>query len=38
MIYYDKIDLSKGFMVCHYWLFNRGFKYKDFDCNDFMIC
>ena len=44
MLYYDKIDLceridpaksnnSKECIVCHYWLFNRGFKFQNSVCN-----
>ena len=44
MLHYDKTDLSKGIdplksnnskecMVCHYWVFNHGFKYQDSVCN-----
>ena len=40
MLYYDKIDKSKGiglaksnsskeFMICLYWFFNHGFKFQD---------
>ena len=44
MLPYDRIDtskaidpaksnISKGYMICHYWLFNHGFKFQDFECN-----
>ena len=44
MLYYDRIDISKGIyhtksnkskecMICHYWLFNNGFKFQDSLCN-----
>ena len=45
MLYYDiridrseRIDLtksnnSKECMICHYWFFNHGFKFKDSICN-----
>ena len=44
MLYCNKIDISEGFdhlksnrskkcMICHYWVFNHGFKYQDFVCN-----
>ena len=44
MLYYDRIVISKEidlatssgskeYMVCHYWFFNNGFKYKDYVCN-----
>ena len=44
MIYYDRIDISKGIdlpksnsckecMICHYWFFNHGFKLQDSVCN-----
>ena len=44
MLYYDRIviiegldlgksNCSKECMVCHYWIFNHGFKYQDFVCN-----
>ena len=44
MLYYDRIDISKGInlaksnnskecMICHYWFFNRGFKFQDCVCN-----
>ena len=40
MLYYDRIDISKGndlaksnhskeCIICHYWLFNHGFKFQD---------
>ena len=43
MLYYDRIDISKGIdptknnksrgcMICHYWLFNHGFKFQDHLC------
>ena len=44
MLYYDKIDISKGndptksnksgyHMICHYFFFNHGFKFQDYVCN-----
>ena len=44
MVYYDRIDISKGidptksnqskeYMICHYWLLNHGFKFQDSVCN-----
>ena len=44
MLYYERIDISKGFvlakcsnskecMICHYWFFNHGFKFQDSVCN-----
>ena len=44
MVYYDRIDISKGidptksnqskeYMICHYWLVNHGFKFQDSVCN-----
>ena len=44
MLYYDRIDISKGTdlaksnnskecMICHYWLFNHLFKFQDYVCN-----
>ena len=44
MLYYDRIDISKGIdlaksnnskecMICHYWLFNHGFRFQDYVCN-----
>ena len=44
MLYYDRIDISEGIdlvksgnskecIVCHYWFFNRGFKFQDSVCN-----
>ena len=44
MLYYDRIDISKGIyatksikskecMIYHYWLFNHGFKFQDSVCN-----
>ena len=44
MLYHDRIDTSKETdpakgssseecMVCHYWVFNHGFKYQDSVCN-----
>ena len=51
MLWYDRIDISeridpaksnttKKCMICHYWLFNHGFKFQDSVCNgchDLMI-
>ena len=42
--YYERIDLSEGIdpvisnnskecIVCHYWFFNRGFKFQNSVCN-----
>ena len=44
MFYFDRIDLSEGIdpaksnnrkecMVCHYWVFNHGFKFQNYVCN-----
>ena len=44
MLYYDRIDVSEGVdlvksnnskecMICHYWFFNHGFKFQDYECN-----
>ena len=44
MLYYDGIDISEGIyptksnnskecMICHYWVFNHGFKFQDHVCN-----
>ena len=44
MLYYDRIDISKGitlvksnsskeWMICHYWYFNHGFEFQDYECN-----
>ena len=44
MLYYDRIDISEGIdlaksnnskecMICHYWLFNQGFGFRDSVCN-----
>ena len=44
MLYYDRIDISEGTdlaksnnskecMICHYWLFNDGFKSQGYACN-----
>ena len=44
MLYYDKIDISKGIdlaknnnskecMICHYGFFYHGFKFQDSVCN-----
>ena len=44
MLCYDRIDISGGIdppkntrrrecMICHYWLFNHGFKFQDSVCN-----
>ena len=44
MLYYDRIDISKGIgvgksngskecLICHYWCFDRGFKFQDSVCN-----
>ena len=46
MLYYDRIDINKGVdltksnkskecMICYYWLFNHGFKFKDSLYNSF---
>ena len=47
MVYYDRIDISKGIdpsksnksrecMICHYCFFNHGFKFQDYVCDDIM--
>ena len=28
-----KSNKSKDCMICHYWLFNHGFKFEDSVCN-----
>ena len=44
MLYYDRIDISKGIdlaksnrnkecMICHYWFFKHGLEFKDSVCN-----
>ena len=44
MLYYDRINISewidstkstrsKECMICHYWIFNHGFKFEDSICN-----
>ena len=44
MLYYDRIDISKGIdptksnrskecMICYYWFFNHEFKFQDSVCN-----
>ena len=44
MLCYERIDISEGVdltkrnnskecMICHYWLFNYGFKFQDSICN-----
>ena len=44
MLYYDRIDISKGIdlaksnnskecMICHYWFFNNEIKFQDSVCN-----
>ena len=44
MLQYDRIDISEGIdptksnktrecMICHYFLFNHGFKFEDYVCN-----
>ena len=33
MLYYDRIDLSKKCIVCHYWFFNHAFKLQSSVCN-----
>ena len=44
MLYYDRIDISKGIdiaksnnnkecMICHYWFSNHGFKFQDYVWN-----
>ena len=51
MLYYDRIDISQGIdsakssngkecMVCHYWLFNHGYKFQNSvynGCHDLII-
>ena len=43
-MYYDRINISewidstkstrsKECMICHYWIFNHGFKFEDSICN-----
>ena len=45
MVYYHRNDISEGIdlaksknnkecMICHYCLFNHGFKFQDSVCND----
>ena len=45
MLYYDRIDISKGTdptksnkirecMICHYFFLNQEFKFQDYVCND----
>ena len=49
MLYYDRIDISKGIdlakssnsktcMICHYWFFNHEFKFEDSLCNGCHVC
>ena len=44
MLYYHRIDTNEGIdptksnrskecMICHYWFFNHGFKFRDSVCN-----
>ena len=44
MLYYERINISEGIdlvksnrskecMICHYFFFNHGFKFKDYVCN-----
>ena len=44
MLYYDRIDISKGIdltksnnskecLICHYWFFNHGFEFQDSVCD-----
>ena len=44
MLHYDRTDISeridlaksnrsKGYMICHYWFFNHGFKSQNSVCN-----
>ena len=41
MLYYDRIDISKGIdlgksnscMICHYWLLNHGLRFQYSFCN-----
>ena len=44
MLHYDRTDISeridlaksnrsKGYMICHYWFFNHGFKFQNSVCN-----
>ena len=44
MLYYDRIDISKGIdlaksniskgcIICHFFIFNYGFKIQDIVCN-----
>ena len=46
MLYYKIIDTSKGIdpnksnkyrecMICHYFFFTYGFKFKNYTCNSF---
>ena len=43
MLFHNRIDISEGIdlpksndskkcMICHYWVFNNGFKYQDSVC------
>ena len=34
MLEYNRIDISEGIDVCHYWYFKDiGFKYEKYLCN-----
>ena len=44
MLYYNNIDINKEIdptkssksgkcMICHYFVFNHGFKFQDYVCN-----
>ena len=43
MLYFKRVKISEGnnptksnrskeCMICHYWLFNHGFKFQDYVC------
>ena len=45
MLYYDRVDVSKGtdlaetnnskeYMICYCWFFSHGFKFQDYVCSD----
>ena len=46
MLYCDRTDISKGidlaksnnikkYMICNYWFYNHGFKFRDCICNGY---
>ena len=44
MLYHDRIDMTEGYeksnnckkyIICHYWFFNPGFRFRDYVYNGY---